>query len=62
MTDKNMHTRDEDCTVVDGECVGCGVTHNMECPDCGGWGFHKPACPDMLAEIARDTAKMLEAK
>lgn len=41
-----LHTQDEDCTVVDGECVACRVTHLDECRECGARGFHRPTCPD----------------
>lgn len=38
------HERDEDCTVVDGMCVGCGVSHVEQCGKCSGRGFHRPGC------------------
>jgi hypothetical protein len=40
------HCRDEDCRVVDGECVICHVLHTAEpCSKCGGRAFHKELCP-----------------
>lgn len=44
-----QHTCDADCApylLADGECSVCGVWHNNECPECHGFGFHAPACPD----------------
>lgn len=38
------HERDEDCTVVDGECVVCHVDHSGECASCHGHGYHYPDC------------------
>jgi hypothetical protein len=41
------HTRDEQCTVVDGECVICGVTRRAwACVECGGRSFHAPGCSE----------------
>jgi hypothetical protein len=50
------HTQDSDCT-IDPEtlcCRECGVDHGDECLDCGGRGYHKPACPIVLASIAAE--------
>ena len=44
-----VHTKDADC-IVNPEtnlCVDCGVEHGDPCVDCGGRGFHLPACPWM---------------
>ena len=38
------HTKDSDCTVVDGLCIICHVGHDDPCPDCGGQAFHNPGC------------------
>lgn len=38
------HDCDADCTVVDGECVWCGVEHSDPCGTCGGRGFHGDDC------------------
>lgn len=44
------HSKDSDCTVdpETGECVECHVWHDDPCPDCGGRGFHKEDCPQMV--------------
>jgi hypothetical protein len=51
----NAHSKDSDCTVSGDtdSCEVCGVYHGDECPDCGGRGFHKDACPtlDHLTDV-----------
>lgn len=44
--DSVSHTRDEDCTVVDGQCTLCGVSHGPPCLGCYGCGYHRPGCPE----------------
>lgn len=52
------HTKDSDCT-VDPEtllCIECGVMHDPGslCQDCGGCGFHKETCPQLVPLEAKD--------
>jgi hypothetical protein len=42
-----QHTKDEDCTVVDGECSTCSVAHGPRCHVCGASAFHKDGCPEI---------------
>lgn len=48
------HTKDSDCKVNPntGTCEVCGVYHGDACPLCGGRGFHKPLCRELLRELA----------
>lgn len=42
------HTADEHCTLgADGACTECGVTHNEQCSECGGRGFHRDGCSEI---------------
>lgn len=45
------HDRDSDCDVDPKTlcCTICGVDHSGTCPECGGHGFHKPDCKEMVA-------------
>ncbi len=43
------HTKDEDCTLdPTGTCTVCGVLHGTPCPACGGRGFHREGCPELV--------------
>lgn len=54
------HTRDEDCTVVDDECTGCGVWHGDPCEDCGGRGYHRAPCEVMRTDLCIDCEQSLD--
>lgn len=44
----DAHTTDSDCQLdLDGTCTSCGVTHNQECSECGGHGFHREGCSEV---------------
>lgn len=45
------HNQDSDCTVVDGTCTGCGVSHGPPCEACGGAGFHELYCEEITAQF-----------
>ncbi len=42
----DVHEHDEECAlfIVDGACTVCGVSHAVECTECGGRGFHRGRC------------------
>ena len=46
------HLDDDQCDVIDGECVGCGVSHGDPCNGCGCTAFHRlsPLCPVLREE------------
>lgn len=45
--ERENHYQDSDCTVVEGECVVCGVGHDGDpCRSCGGLAFHRDLCPE----------------
>ncbi len=50
---EQAHTQDSHCTVVDGECIVCGVSHRVGCSFCGGAGFHKDGCSQSDATETR---------
>jgi hypothetical protein len=63
------HTRDADCTVdpTTGTCFACGALHGDPCPDCGGRGYHEPACTAgyrdtgrRLADVEQDRADAMQ--
>jgi hypothetical protein len=55
------HTRDSDCTVVNGECVECLVDHSGQCPCCGGRGFCLDDCRTLgPVDTAREQARAME--
>ncbi len=57
-----MHHTDDDCTVLNGECIVCHVTHGDPCVSCGGRGFHADDCADNETEIETSLADADEAR
>lgn len=54
------HSQDADCTVINDECTVCGVTHGDPCSGCGGRGFHRDGCTNIVpADAMRVTVKSL---
>ena len=56
-----MHERDEDCTVVDDECIVCRVVHSDPCFECGGCGFHRDECPEVFDRSSTEYAEAVTA-
>jgi hypothetical protein len=57
------HTKDSDCD-VDPEtdcCRACGVLHGDHCPDCGGVGFHRDTCPEMVLSADEAAQNIIDA-
>lgn len=53
-----IHTCDEDCwphmDFDRWQCRVCGVSHAVECQDCGGCGFHRAHCHEVGGSGAYD--------
>lgn len=56
------HNQDSDCTVDNGACTVCGVSHGCPCKDCGGIGFHEENCSEagLVDDSERERKRLQE--